>query len=84
MNNAQILEELTEIFRDVLNNGSLTLAPETTAADVPDWDSFNHINIVVAAELRFGIKFKTAELEKLRNVEEFVTLIEQKSAQKLR
>jgi|HubBroStandDraft_3_1064219.scaffolds.fasta_scaffold1818781_1 acyl carrier protein len=82
MDDAQILQQLTEIIRDVLNDDALTLKPDTVAADVPEWDSFNHINIVVATEAKFGIKFKTAELEQLRNVGEFVALIKQKLSQK--
>jgi len=82
MDDSQILQQLTEIIRDVVNNETLALTPETVAADVPDWDSFNHINIVVATEAKFGIKFKTAELEQLRNVGEFVALIKQKLSQK--
>ena len=75
MERAEIIEQLTGIFRDVLGDESLTLTPELSAADVPQWDSFNHLNIVVGAEARFGIKFTTAELDELRNVGEFVELI---------
>jgi acyl carrier protein len=82
MDDAQILQQLTEVIRDVLNDDTLTLKHDTVAADVPEWDSFNHINIVVATEAKFGIKFKTAELEQLRNVGEFVALIKQKLSQK--
>ncbi|HXX18183.1 MAG TPA: acyl carrier protein [Candidatus Acidoferrum sp.] len=82
MDDSQVLTQLTEIIRDVLNNDTLTLTQETVAADVPEWDSFNHINIVVATEVKFGIKFKTAELEQVRNVGEFVALIERKLDQK--
>lgn len=84
MDDSQVLAQLTEIIRDVLNNDALTLTQETVAADVPEWDSFNHINIVVATEVKFGIKFKTAELEQVRNVGEFVALIERKLDQKKR
>ena len=84
MDDSQILEQLTDIIRDVLNNQTLTLTPETVAADVPEWDSFNHINIVVATEVKFGIKFKTAELEQVRNVGEFVALVGQRLSQKKR
>jgi len=84
MESPEIMEELTGIFRDVLNDESLKLTPELTAADVPQWDSFNHINIVAATEVHFGIKFKTAELEQLRNVGEFVKLIDSKQKLKHR
>lgn len=84
MESAEIYEQLTGVFRDVLNDESLRLTPELTAADVPQWDSFNHINIVAVTEERFGIKFRTAELEQLRNVGQFVDLIDRKLKAKLR
>jgi acyl carrier protein len=71
----EILQQLTGIFRSVLDDDDLVLRPETTAADIPAWDSMNHITIVVEAERRFGIKVRTAEIERLRNVGDFMTLI---------
>ncbi|WFU45184.1 acyl carrier protein [Bradyrhizobium sp. CB82] len=54
-----------------------------TAEDVTGWDSANHINIVVSAEMRFKIKVSNAEIERLENVGDFVELIQRKmSAQK--
>jgi acyl carrier protein len=78
MSDGEILEQLTEIARDVLNNDSLVLKPDMAATDVSEWDSFNHVNIVVATEMRFGIKFKTAELEQLKSIGGFVELIARK------
>lgn len=80
MTEPQILEGLTEIFREIFDDDSLKLTMNTTADDIDQWDSFNHINILVAAETRFGVKFKTAEIEGLKNVGEFVYLIEKKTA----
>ena len=77
---ARIYAELTPIFRDVLDDDSLVLTPELTAAEVPDWDSFNHINLVVAIESQFGVKFQTAELESLQSVGQLVTLLQRKLA----
>jgi acyl carrier protein len=74
----QILEQLTEIFREIFDNNSIVLKPETTAQDIAEWDSFNHINIIVAVEVRFGIKFQTAETEELENVGHLVELIQRK------
>jgi acyl carrier protein len=76
----EIYEQLTEIFRDLFDDDALALRPETTAADVPGWDSFNHVNLIVAVEARFNIKFKTAEIEGLRNVGHLVEVIESKLA----
>jgi acyl carrier protein len=80
MDQATILEKLIEIFRDVFDDPGLTLLLSTTADDVPGWDSMNHITIVVEAERQFGVKFRTSEVEELRNVGDFVNLIEAKTA----
>lgn len=77
---AEIDAKLTTIFRDIFDDDSLTLRPEMTAADVAEWDSFNHINLIVATEARFGIKFQTAEIESLKNVGHFEDLIAKKLA----
>ena len=74
----QILAELTDLFRDVFERPDLTLTRQTTAQDIEGWDSVNHINVIVAAEMHFGVKFKTAELDEMKNVGELVDLIGQK------
>ena len=82
MNQSQILEQTADIIRDVidpLNDKNLTIDTRTTADQVDGWDSFNHINIVVALEQHFGVKFKIAEIESLRNVGELVALIGRKT-----
>lgn len=71
---------LNEIFQDVFDDDKLVVGPETTAADVPDWDSQAHINLIVATEMRFGIRFRTAELESLHSVADLARLIDVKRA----
>jgi acyl carrier protein len=75
-----VLRELTAIVSIVLDNPSLVLTPQTTAIDVPDWDSMNHITIIVESERHFGIKVRTVEIEELHNVGDFVNLIAAKRA----
>jgi acyl carrier protein len=72
------LAKLHDICREVFEDPSLRLTPETTAEDVPNWDSFNHLNIVAAAEQRFGVHFRTSEIESLKNVGDFVGMIDSK------
>ncbi|HJS87787.1 MAG TPA: acyl carrier protein [Acetobacteraceae bacterium] len=74
----QIYAGLDEIFRDLFGDDAIRLNPATTAADIAEWDSVNHINILVAVEVRFGIKFSTAEIEALRNVGDMAALIARK------
>jgi acyl carrier protein len=80
MNEGEIHQALTEVFRELFDDDSLVLSPSTTAADIPDWDSQNHINLILMTEGRFGIRFRTAELDSLRNVGEFLSLIQSKLA----
>jgi acyl carrier protein len=68
--NEQVLVEVNQIFCEVLNDGSIKLKYETTANDVKDWDSLNHIELVVAVEKHFKIKFNFVELQKFKNVGE--------------
>lgn len=66
----QVLAEVNRIMCDVFNNGSIQLKYETTAKDVSEWDSLNHIELVVAIEKHFNIRFNFAELQKFKNVGE--------------
>jgi acyl carrier protein len=82
MTDEQILAGLTDIFRDILDDEDLTLTPKSTAADIKDWDSANHINIIVSTEMRFKIKFNSAEVERLKNVGDLISLTQKKLASK--
>lgn len=75
MTEPEIYAALTQVFRDVFDDDAIVLTPETTADDVAGWDSQAHVNLVVAAETQFGIRFRTAELDQLHNVGEFAQLI---------
>ncbi len=78
MDTEQIYRQLTEIFHQVFEDQSLVPTAEMKATDVPDWDSLNHINLIIAVEAQFKIKFKTAELESLHNVGHLVAIIDKK------
>jgi acyl carrier protein len=78
MNDADIRARLTEIFRDVFDDESIEIFDAMTAKDVEEWDSLNHINLIVAVERGFKVKFTTKEVSNLANVGEFVALIASK------
>ena len=80
MQQRDIHQQLTEIFRDIFDDENLELRPGLTATDVPEWDSFNHINLIVAIEARFKVKFQTAELESMQTVGHLSDLIQTKLA----
>ena len=78
MQSAAIYRQLTDIFREVFDDDNIVLTPETTAADIPDWDSVAHVNLVVAIEERMKVRFKTSEIEGLHNVGQLAGILEYK------
>ena len=73
-----IFEKLTAIFREIFEDPSIVLTAETTEADLPGWDSFSNASLIAAIEQKFGIRFRTAELQALQNVGNFVEMIHAK------
>ena len=59
----EILAAFTRILRDLLLDDSVVLTMDTRREDIPNWDSFNYINFIVAVEQEFGVKFKIADIE---------------------
>ena len=76
---ADVYGALTEIFHDVFMRDDLVLKAELTAKDVAGWDSFKQIEIIIAVQEHFGIKFRTRELDTLNNVGDLVSLIADKT-----
>ena len=68
MTEPEILEIFVRILRDLLQNDTLTLTPDTRREDVPGWDSFNYINFIAAVEIELGVKFRIADVESFENV----------------
>ncbi len=69
---------LNEVFRQVFDDDSIVISRATTANDIEEWDSLTHINLVVAVEARFKVKFALGELQTLKNVGEMIDLINKK------
>ena len=79
MTEAEIYAALDEIFRDVFLRDDIKLTPELSANDLAGWDSFKQIDIILAVEGRYGIKFNTRELDSLHNVGDLVRVIAAKT-----
>ncbi len=75
MTREAIYEKLIEVFQDVFDDDSITVNAETTADDIEDWDSLEHINLVSAVEKTFGVKFTMAQVVGMKNVGEMVDVI---------
>lgn len=75
MSREEVFEEVRKIFRENFDDEELVIVDETNSKDIEDWDSIEHINLVIAMEKRFGLKFDIREVGKLANVGEMVDLI---------
>lgn len=78
MDKGEILKTVNDVFIDVLDDENIRLTDATTANDVEEWDSLNHIQLVVAIEKQFGIRFTSWEIQSWNNVGELINTISNK------
>lgn len=63
-----LLDQLNDIFCEVFDDDDIRITPEMTANDVDGWDSLSHVNLIVAIESKFSIRFSQKELLTFKNV----------------
>ena len=78
MTREEVFERLNKVFRDVFDDDDITVTETTTSADIDDWDSLEHINLVAAVEQEFGMRFTMGQVVTMKNVGEMVDIILQK------
>jgi acyl carrier protein len=78
MDRTELLKTVNDIFIDVLDNNNIVLTDDITADDVDNWNSLNHIHLVVCIEKQFTVKFKSQEIQEWNNVGEMLDCIELK------
>lgn len=78
MSREELYEELNKVFEVVFDDDSIKVNDNTTAADIEDWDSLEHINLIVAVEKAFNVKFNAGEIHTLKCVGDMVNLILEK------
>lgn len=75
MEKKDLLEKVTEVFRDVLDNEDIELNYSSCANDIEEWDSLSHVQLVVAIEHEFGIKFTAKEIMSWQNIDDMLESI---------
>ncbi len=75
----EIYERLNGVFRDVFDDDSISVNEQTTANDIEDWDSLNHITLIDAVESEFGIRFTMGEVSGMKNVGEMAQIIKDRA-----
>ena len=79
MSEEEVYERLNNVFRDVFDDDEIVVNAETTANDIEDWDSLEHINLIVSVEQEFGMKFNMNEVTTMKNVGDMVKIIEERA-----
>lgn len=79
-----VKNRLENVFRDVFDKDDLKIFDSMTANDIEEWDSLMHINLIIAIEKEFSVKFTVTELTQLRSVKDTIMLIEKKIKRKER
>lgn len=75
MTREEVFERLNKVFREVFDDEDIVVGEETTADDIEDWDSFEHINLVVAVEDEFSFKIPMGKVVTMKNVGEMADII---------
>ena len=78
MEKTEIINQFEEIFKDILDIEKVELKPETVAADIEEWDSLSHVQLIVAIERHFKIRFNSSEIRNWKNVGEMVDSVIEK------
>ena len=79
MTRNELYDRLNTVFRDVFDDETITVTDSTSASDIDGWDSLSHIDLVVAVETEFNMKFSMGETTKLHNVGEMADIILERS-----
>jgi acyl carrier protein len=78
MSRQDILDQVSNVFADTLDEGTITLTETTTADDVEGWDSLTHVQLVVAVEKKFKVRFSAKEIQSWKNIGEMIDSISSK------
>ena len=79
MDGREIFARLNKVFQDVFDDPSIRVTPQTTADDIEDWDSLEHITLISAVEREFHMKFKMGEISSMHNVGEMAGIIQDRA-----
>ena len=75
MTREEVLAKVNEIFREVFEDDSIVVQDATTAADIEDWDSYEHINLINAIEQEFGMKFTMGQVVGMKDVGAMIDIL---------
>lgn len=79
MDPREIFTRLNRVFQEVFDDRTIRVTPQTTADDIEDWDSLEHITLISAVEREFRMKFKMGEISSMKNVGEMAQIIAQRA-----
>ena len=75
MTREEVFERLNKVFQEVFDDETIEVNDDTTSEDIDDWDSFEHINLIVAVDEEFSIKIPMGKVVTMKNVGEMADII---------
>ena len=75
MTREEAYKRLNKVFQDVFDDEQINVVDETTSDDIDEWDSFEHINLIISVEAEFGFKMPMGKAVNMKNVGEMVDII---------
>ena len=75
---SEILTTIRDVLADVVDDPALQISESTTADDVSEWDSINHVKLLIGLESELGFRFETQEVSGLKNVGELIDVVQRK------
>lgn len=75
-----VFDQIVEVMRDLFDEYEGPISRETSASDIPQWDSLAHVQLIVMVEQEAGVRFSTAEIESFRSLGDLVDTVERKKA----
>ena len=79
MDQREVFDRLNRVFREVFDDETIRVTPKTTADDIDDWDSLEHITLISAVEREFRMKFKMGEISSMKNVGEMARIVTERA-----
>ena len=75
MTEREVYDRLSRVFQEVFDDRKIRVSASTTADDIEDWDSLEHITLIAAVESEFGMKFRMSEVSTMKNVGEMAAIV---------
>jgi acyl carrier protein len=73
---ASTLQQVRSIASDIFGVPTDKITPESSPETIENWDSMQHLNLVLAIEEKFGVQLEPEDIEQMKNIGAVAALVE--------